>query len=77
MRPFSADMSLKTVMRLSANWHEAVATNMVGPNYEFPEPWCDGGHSGGYEIIPIAINQSISSCSFLLTGNPCANCKTT
>ncbi|MGA7454265.1 MAG: hypothetical protein WBW73_24410, partial [Rhodoplanes sp.] len=23
------------------------------------------------------INQSISSCSFLLTGNPCANCKTT
>ena len=22
-------------------------------------------------------NQSISSCSFLLTGNPCANCKTT
>ena len=54
VRPFSADMSLKTVMRLSANWHEAVATNMVGPNYEFPEPWCDGGHSGGCEIIPIA-----------------------
>ena len=25
----------------------------------------------------LAINQSISSCSFLLTGNPCANCKTT
>src|SRR5271157_740037 len=24
-----------------------------------------------------AINQSISSCSFLLTGNPCANCQTT
>lgn len=23
------------------------------------------------------INKSISSCTFLLTGNPCANCKTT
>ena len=47
-------MSLKTVTRLSANWHEAVANNMVGPNYDFPEPWCDAGQSCGYEIIPIA-----------------------
>lgn len=54
VRPFSPDMSLKTVTRLSANWHEAVANNMVGPNYDFPEPWCNAGQSCGYEIIPIA-----------------------
>jgi hypothetical protein len=54
VRPFSPDMSLRTVTQLSASWHEAVATNMTGPNYEFPEPWCNGGHSCGYEIIPIA-----------------------
>ena len=28
-------------------------------------------------IVSGVINRSISSCSFLLTGNPCANCKTT
>jgi hypothetical protein len=54
VRPFSPDMSLRTVTQLSASWHEAVATNMTGPNYEFPEPWCNAGHSCGYEIIPIA-----------------------
>jgi hypothetical protein len=54
IRPFSPDMSLKTVTQLSANWHEAVANNMVGPNCEFPEPWCNAGHSCGCEIIPIA-----------------------
>jgi hypothetical protein len=53
-RPFSADMSLKTVMKLSAEWHEAVANNMDGPDRPFPTPWCDAGQSGGYEIIPIA-----------------------
>ena len=53
VRPFSPDMSLRTVIRLSAAWHEAVANNMVGPNYEFPEPWCGAGSAGNYEIIPI------------------------
>ena len=53
VRPFSPDMSLNTVTQLSSNWHEAVANNMVGPNYEFPQPWCEAGLSGGYEIIPI------------------------
>jgi hypothetical protein len=46
-------MSLKTVTKLSADWHEAVANDMSGPDYEFPEPWCGAGQSGGYEIIPI------------------------
>jgi hypothetical protein len=53
-RPFSADMSLQTVTKLSAEWHEAVANNMDGPDHPFPAPWCAAGQSGGYEIIPIA-----------------------
>jgi hypothetical protein len=54
VRRFSPDMSLATVMKLSGDWHEAVANNMSGPFYEFPEPWCCAGLSCGYEIVPIA-----------------------
>jgi hypothetical protein len=52
-REFNADMSLVTVTKLSADWHEAVAANMSGPSSEFPEPWCPGGVSGGFDIVPI------------------------
>jgi hypothetical protein len=54
VRRFSPDMSLATVIKLSSNWHEAVANNMSGPSYEFPDPWCCAGLSCGYEIVPIA-----------------------
>jgi hypothetical protein len=52
-RPFCSDMSLKTVKRLSHDWHEAVANNMDGPNQLFPDPWCEGGLVADYEILPI------------------------
>ncbi|MCP4304566.1 MAG: hypothetical protein GY788_06775 [bacterium] len=52
-RPFCSDMSLRTVKRLSDEWHEAVANNMDGPNQEFPDPWCEGGLVGDCEIRPI------------------------
>ena len=52
-RPFSPDMSLRTVKRLSGEWHEAVAENMAGPSYEFPQPWCGAGTVDKYEIRPI------------------------
>jgi hypothetical protein len=52
-RQFNADMSLVTVTKLSAEWHEAVAANMTGPASQFPEPWCSGGVSGGFDIVPI------------------------
>jgi hypothetical protein len=52
-RPFSPDMSVKTVLQLSGNWHDAVANNMNGPSYEFPEPWCEGAKVHHYEIVPI------------------------
>jgi len=56
-RPFSPSMSLRTVDRLSDEWHEAVANNMgetggsTGP--AFPPPWVKGAKINGYEIVPI------------------------
>jgi hypothetical protein len=59
VRPFSADMSLKTVTKLSSDWHEAVANSMFGPNSTFPEPWCSAGECGGYEIVPISTSADL------------------
>jgi hypothetical protein len=58
VRKFSPDMSLKTVTKLSADWHDAVAMNMSGPIYDFIEPWCGAGRSGKYEIIRLQIQQT-------------------
>jgi hypothetical protein len=59
VRPFSANMSLATVTRLSHDWHEAVAANMSGPKYEFPEPWCPAGQSGEFDVIPISTSAEL------------------
>jgi hypothetical protein len=53
VRPFTPSMSLKTAMRLSADWHEAVANNLDGPNSAFPDPWYPAAKVGDYEILPI------------------------
>jgi hypothetical protein len=58
-RQFNADMSLATVIKLSADWHEAVADNMTGPHSKFPEPWCPGGVSGGFDIVPITSSSGL------------------
>ena len=46
-------MSLRTVTRLSAEWHEAVASNLTGPQHTFPAPWFPAATINGVEIIPI------------------------
>jgi hypothetical protein len=58
-RQFNADMSLSTIAKLSADWHDAVAGNMKGPNYQFPEPWCPGGVSGGFDIVPVTSSSDL------------------
>jgi PcfJ-like protein len=58
-RQFNADMSLATVIELSGDWHEAVAANMTGPSTEFPEPWCPGGVSGSFNIVPITSSSEL------------------
>ena len=52
-RPFVSSMSLKTAIELSADWHEAVASNLEGPNAAFPAPWLPPAKIGDYEILPI------------------------
>lgn len=52
-------MSVKTVTALTHEWHEAVASNMTGPSYEFPEPWAQPGTIGNYEIVPITDNADL------------------
>jgi hypothetical protein len=46
-------MSLRTVTKLSAEWHEAVASNLTGPQYAFPKPWFPAAGVYGLEIIAI------------------------
>ena len=52
-RPFSPSMSLKTVTMLSAQWHEALASNMTGPDLALPPPWYPAAKVGDLEIVPI------------------------
>ena len=58
-RPFSSDMSLRTVIGLSHDWHEAVAANMTGPNLALPDPWCEGDTINGYTITPLTTSADL------------------
>jgi hypothetical protein len=53
VRPFAPSMSLRTVTKLSADWHEAVANNMDGPDLAFPPPWFPAATIDDFEIVPI------------------------
>jgi PcfJ-like protein len=53
VRPFKPTMSLRTVTKLSAEWHEAVASNMTGPQLTFPAPWFPAATINDVNIIPI------------------------
>jgi PcfJ-like protein len=52
-RPFHPDMSVETVLKLSGEWHEAIAGEMSGPQYQFPPPWFPAQTIGAYELVPI------------------------
>jgi hypothetical protein len=53
VRPFTSSMSFKTVTALSAEWHEAVATAMDGPDAAFPPPWYPAAKVGDLDFLPI------------------------
>jgi hypothetical protein len=59
VRPFTPSMSLKTVTKLSADWHEAVAHDMSGPQFDFPTPWYPAAKIGDYEILPIETSGAL------------------
>jgi hypothetical protein len=72
-RRFSANMSLKTVRRISHEWHEAVANHMPeGSLVQFPEPWIDGADLGNYKIVPIRDSREL-----YLAAKTLHNCATT
>jgi hypothetical protein len=52
VRPFHPDMSLKTVQKLSEDWHVAMQS-AKGPLYTFPSPWFSGDEVNGYQIVPL------------------------
>jgi hypothetical protein len=53
VRPFTWDMSVKTVTTLSAQWHEAIASCRDGPQYAFPTPWFSASKMDDYEFVPL------------------------
>ena len=53
-RPFHPDMSVETVLKLSGEWHEAIAGSMSGTQCQFPPPWFPAQTIGEYELVPIA-----------------------
>ncbi len=53
-RPFNSKMAFNTVMRLSNEWHTAVADGMGDhENTQFPEPWFPTDREGDLGFIPI------------------------
>jgi hypothetical protein len=52
-RQFDPSMSLKTVRKLSREWHEAIANDNDWAGAPFPEPWCPAKQIGDLEIVPI------------------------
>jgi PcfJ-like protein len=59
-RSFSPDMSLKTVRKLTAEWHEAIANNITeGEIEDFPEPWIDGAEIDAHKIVPITDSREL------------------
>ncbi len=58
VRPFQESMSLRTVMQLSEEWHDAVK-DTDGPQYTFPAPWLPGGIVAGYEFVPLTSSTDL------------------
>ena len=52
-------MSLKTVTALSAEWHEAVAAGMDGPDAALPPPWYPAAKVGDFDILPIETSAEL------------------
>jgi PcfJ-like protein len=59
IRPFSPDMSVRTVRELVAEWHEAVALAAPESGLELPAPWRAAGTIGGIEVVPLATAAEI------------------
>jgi hypothetical protein len=69
-RPFVPTMSLATVRRLCADWHEVLAKKEDSKAVPFPEPWFPSASLiNGYQIVPI-----IDSAELYREGRAMHNC---
>src|SRR5436190_11458103 len=50
-------MSLETVMKFNAKWHNAVAAVMEGSS--FPTPWLKPGHADPFSVVPITSDYEL------------------
>jgi hypothetical protein len=53
VRRFEPSMSIKTVRKLSHEWHEAVARDQDCSGAPFPPPWYAASAVGEFEFVPI------------------------
>lgn len=59
-RPFCREMSLRTVRRLTRQWHEAVADGMRASDcVRFPRPPLPGSEMGEFRIVPITDSSAL------------------
>jgi hypothetical protein len=82
-RPFSPNMSLKTVRSENEIWHEAIAKCEVAKsNYKIPKPWYPAGQINGYQIVPLdsteelwkegrAMHHCAGSCDYRVAAGHC------
>jgi hypothetical protein len=60
-RPFVPTMSLATVRKLSAEWHEAIEKKEDGVARPFPPPWFPASPLvNGYDIVPITNSADLN-----------------
>lgn len=60
-RPFTPGMSQRTVIRLSGEWHEAVALADPKNNDPLPPPWRPAARVGELDIVPLASAAEIAA----------------
>jgi PcfJ-like protein len=59
-RPFSQDMSVKTVRTENELWHEAIAKCKAPKSkYKIPAPWYPAGQVSGYQIVPLDSTEEL------------------
>lgn len=70
-RSFNVNMSPRTVLRLSDEWHERAAVAKAA-DVPFPDPWVTGDTIDGYQIAPITNSADLAKFAYNLH-----NCATT
>ena len=58
-RCFNPSMALRTAIRASHHWHEAVASHMDAGDLALPPPWYPPATLGGFDIVPLTTSADL------------------